>query len=62
MFREHSGNIQGTSREHSWIQDKHLTLVEFLHMEGTFREHLANMEVYIQGTFKKYSGNIQGTF
>jgi hypothetical protein len=55
-FREHSGNIQGTSvstatvaavlREHSG------------NIQGTFREHSANM----QGTCTEHSWNIQGTF
>ena len=72
VLREHSGNIQGTFREHSgniqpsfWCSPCKVRV----YTQCTFREHSGNTQCTfsvhsgsIQGTLREHSGSIQGTF
>jgi hypothetical protein len=55
-WEEHSGNMQGTLREHGNIQGT--CRAHSGNIQGTCRAHSGN----IQGTFREHSGNIQETF
>jgi hypothetical protein len=49
---EHSGNVQGTFREHSTHSGN---------IQGSFAARSGNI-AHFQGTFREHSGSIQGTF